>query len=192
MMGPEIKTHPTAQSLHHPVVLGGPGCWARTPGSPRAADHGLADRTLPLFAAKWVDIFGVHSFPGSSQDSCWRETQAPWLRQCFLGTWVGHQGQVQFFLQFGLIAQGSARTLPGYNPVSSVRKREGCSQQSLLPSAWQPIVQRKLRDREIEGTRVPEMTCGLDGGWYSAPRTLLFAATPPACLKTQPVVRDAH
>lgn len=34
--------------------------------------------------------------PPPTQDFCW-ETQAPWLRQCFLRTWVEHQGQLQFF-----------------------------------------------------------------------------------------------
>lgn len=107
-------------------------------GTKQISDLPLRDHSLRSVAS----IFGGHTFPGfPPQDSCW-EIQAPWLRQCFLRTWVEHQGQLQFFLQFGADRSGfNTNSLPRYNPGSSVQESgEDCSQQPLPASARQPII----------------------------------------------------
>lgn len=108
-MGYEIKSHPHWLISPPPCGCGGPWLLGQDPRKLQSCRWGLAGRAFPLFVAQWVNIFGEHIFPGSSQDSCWWETQDPGPRQRFLGTWVGHQGQVLFYLQLGADCSGVSK-----------------------------------------------------------------------------------
>lgn len=107
---------------------------------PEAGTKQISDLPLRGHSLRSVaSIFGGRAFPGSPppQDFCW-ETQAPWLRQCFLRTWVERQGQFQFFFSsLGLTTQGSTQTLYlGITPNLQCKKvGEDCSQQPLPASA---------------------------------------------------------
>lgn len=65
---------------------------------PEAGTRQISDLPLRGTASEvWLaSLVGTPSQDPPPQDFCW-ETQAPWLRQCFLRTWVERQGQLQFF-----------------------------------------------------------------------------------------------
>lgn len=108
----------------------------------------------------WLaSLVGTPSQDPPPQDSCW-ETQAPWLRQCFLRTWVEHQGQLQFFLQFGADRSGSTLTLYlGITPDLQCKKVG-----RIAPSSPSPPQHDSQLYRDIKGTRAAEMACGLNKG----------------------------